>query len=46
MGLARGKYTFFGHLNWTAVILPGYAACILVHMWLNADSFPVPTGTA
>jgi Na+/H+ antiporter NhaD/arsenite permease-like protein len=44
MGLARGKYTFFGHLKWTPVILPGYAASILVHMWLNADTFPVPIG--
>ncbi len=42
MGLARGKYTFFGHLKWAPVIILGYAASILVHMWLNADTFSVP----
>jgi len=39
MGQARGKYTFFGHLKWTPVIALGYAASILVHMWLNAGLF-------
>jgi NhaD family Na+/H+ antiporter len=44
MGQARGKYTFFGHLKWTPVIILGYAASIVVHMWLNADTFSVPVG--
>ena len=35
MGQARGKYTFFSHLKWTPAIALGYAASILVHMWLN-----------
>ncbi len=35
MGQARGKYTFFSHLKWTPAIAAGYAASILVHMWLN-----------
>ncbi|HYQ72659.1 MAG TPA: sodium:proton antiporter NhaD [Gammaproteobacteria bacterium] len=42
MGQARGKYTFFSHLRWTPVIALGYAASIMVHMWVNADSFNVP----
>ena len=41
MGQARGMYTFFGHLKWAPVIMLGYAASILVHLWLNADSFKV-----
>jgi Na+/H+ antiporter NhaD/arsenite permease-like protein len=41
MGQARGHYTFFGHLKWTPVILVGYAASILVHRWLNADTFAI-----
>jgi len=28
-----------GHLRWSPVILLGYIASILVHMWLNAESF-------
>ena len=44
MGQARGKYTFFGHLKWTPVILAGYAASIVVHMWINADTFSIPVG--
>jgi Na+/H+ antiporter NhaD/arsenite permease-like protein len=36
MGSARGKYTFGAHLKWTPVIAAGYAASILVHLWLNA----------
>ena len=46
MGQSRGAYTFFGHLKWTPVIVVGYAASILVHMWLNADTFAisVPSG--
>lgn len=39
MGQARGKYTFFGHLRWTPVIAAGYAASILVHMWINTAYF-------
>ena len=42
MGQARGKYTFFGHLKWTPVIALGYAASILVHLWINADTFSIP----
>lgn len=41
MGQARGMYTFFGHLKWAPVIMLGYAASILAHLWLNADSFQV-----
>ncbi len=37
MGQARGQYTFFSHLKWTPVIALGYAASILVHLWLNAN---------
>lgn len=36
MGTARGKYTFGAHLKWTPVILLGYIASILVHLWINA----------
>jgi NhaD family Na+/H+ antiporter len=39
MGQARGKYTFFGHLKWTPVIMLGYAASIATHMWVNAGLF-------
>jgi NhaD family Na+/H+ antiporter len=39
MGQARGMYTFFGHLRWTPVIATGYAASILVHMWINENYF-------
>ncbi|MFQ5645033.1 MAG: sodium:proton antiporter NhaD [Thiogranum sp.] len=39
MGQARGKYTFFTHLKWTPAIALGYAASILTHLWLNADTF-------
>jgi Na+/H+ antiporter NhaD/arsenite permease-like protein len=39
MGQARGAYTFIGHLRWSPVIMLGYIASILVHMWINADSF-------
>ena len=41
MGQARGKYTFFGHLKWSWAIAIGYAASIMVHLWLNADLFNV-----
>jgi NhaD family Na+/H+ antiporter len=39
MGQARGKYTFFGHLKWAPVIALGYAASIMVHMWINKGLF-------
>jgi len=39
MGQARGKYTFFSHLKWTPAIALGYAASILVHMWINSSHF-------
>mgnify|MGYP001814956419 FL=1 len=39
MGQARGKYTFFGHLKWAPVIGLGYAASIVVHMWVNSSVF-------
>jgi len=39
MGQARGKYTFFGHLKWTPVIALGYAASIVVHLWINESYF-------
>jgi len=39
MGQARGIYTFTAHLKWTPVIALGYAASILVHLWLNASLF-------
>ncbi|WP_445768547.1 sodium:proton antiporter NhaD [Rheinheimera sp.] len=41
MGQARGYYTFVGHLKWAPVILLGYVASILVHLWLNKQSFSV-----
>lgn len=41
MGQARGMYTFAGHLRWAPVIALGYAASILVHLWLNAGLFEV-----
>ncbi|MGP9801791.1 sodium:proton antiporter NhaD [Rheinheimera sp. NSM] len=41
MGQARGYYTFAGHLKWMPVILLGYIASILVHLWLNKASFSV-----
>lgn len=44
MGQARGRYTFFSHMKWTPVIALGYAASIVIHLWLNADSFSLPAG--
>jgi len=41
MGQARGIYTFMGHLRWMPVILLGYVASILVHLWLNKELFSV-----
>lgn len=45
MGQAKGMYTFFGHMKWTPVIILGYAASIMVHMWVNADTFSAPIVT-
>jgi Na+/H+ antiporter NhaD/arsenite permease-like protein len=45
MGQARGKYTFFGHLKWTPVIILGYAASIMAHLWVNAETFKIPVIT-
>jgi hypothetical protein len=42
MDQAQGRYTFFGHLKWAPVILLGYAASILTHMWINCASFHLP----
>lgn len=42
MGQSRGMYTFFGHLKWTPVIMLGYAASILIHIWINSATFQVP----
>lgn len=39
MGAARGKYTFFGHLKWAPVIMLGYGASIVTHLWLNSGQF-------
>ncbi|WP_074766196.1 sodium:proton antiporter NhaD [Magnetospirillum fulvum] len=39
MGQARGIYTFSAHLRWSWAVVAGYAAGILVHLWLNADLF-------
>ena len=39
MGLAKGKYTFFGHLKWAPVIALGYFASIATHMWINESLF-------
>ena len=36
MGTARGTYTFGAHLRWTPIIALGYAASILVHLFINA----------
>ena len=46
MGVARGKYTFFGHLKWTPVIMLGYAAAIAVHFYVNGDLVGVMGPTA
>jgi Na+/H+ antiporter NhaD/arsenite permease-like protein len=39
MGQARGIYTFSAHLKWAWAVALGYAASILVHLWLNAALF-------
>lgn len=35
MGQARGVYTFFSHLKWTWAIALGYAASVLIHIFMN-----------
>lgn len=39
MGQARGHYTFMGHLRWAPVIMLGYIASVLLHLWLNQGLF-------
>ena len=39
MGSARGIYTFGAHLKWTWAIALGYAASIVVHLFMNAKYF-------
>ncbi|NOY13346.1 MAG: sodium:proton antiporter [Deltaproteobacteria bacterium] len=39
MGTARGVYTFGSHLKWTWAVALGYAASILMHLWINAQHF-------
>lgn len=41
MGHALGYYTFAGDLKWALVILLGYIASVLTHLWLNKASFSV-----
>ena len=41
MGIGKEHYTFFKHLKWSWAIALGYAASIMVHMWLNASLFSV-----
>lgn len=41
MGQARGYYTFMVHLKWAPVIFLGYIASIMMHLWLNSDTFLV-----
>ena len=35
MGQSKGLYTFMGHLRWTPVIALGYAASIMLHLFIN-----------
>jgi Na+/H+ antiporter NhaD/arsenite permease-like protein len=39
MGQARGIYTFSSHLKWSWAIALGYAASIIVHLYLNSALF-------
>ena len=39
MGTARGMYTFGNHLKWSWAVALGYAASIVIHLWLNAKHF-------
>lgn len=36
MGVARGQYTFFGHLKWTPILMLGYGAAIWAHFLVNS----------
>ena len=42
MGQSKGYYTFVSHLKWIWAIARGYAASILVHLWINSALFDVP----
>ena len=42
MGQSKGYYTFVSHLKWIWAIALGYAASILVHLWINSELFDVP----
>lgn len=37
MGVARGKYTFYGHMKWMPVIFLGYVLSIATHFYINSD---------
>jgi Na+/H+ antiporter NhaD/arsenite permease-like protein len=39
MGQARGVYTFKAHLRWTPAVAAGYAAAVVTHLVLNANTF-------
>ncbi|MCU7904987.1 MAG: sodium:proton antiporter NhaD [Candidatus Thiodiazotropha sp. (ex Epidulcina cf. delphinae)] len=39
MGQAKGKYTFFAHLQWTPAIALGFTLSVACHLWLNANQF-------
>ncbi len=39
MGASHGKYTFFGHLKWSPIILLGYVSSIALHLMLNGKLF-------
>lgn len=39
MGQARGAYTFSSHLKWTPVIVIGYAAGVVAHLYINKSLF-------
>lgn len=39
MGQTKGNYTFFSHLRWSPVIILGYIASILTHLWINGSQF-------
>ena len=41
MGLARGQYTFFGHLRWTWAVALGYAAGVALHFVVNSHYFEI-----
>jgi Na+/H+ antiporter NhaD/arsenite permease-like protein len=39
MGKAQGQYTFSGHLRMAPAILLGYAAGLLIHLWMISATF-------